>query len=121
MYTDQLEKYAKQYKIKDFMGVFPLDKLPKHLHEPPARFIINTDTHNLPGKHWIAVSYENKGIVYAFDPLGLMYPLKLVNYLTRYGSTTRFNRVMYQNPTKKTCGQHCLQWLKWRSTINDVD
>ena len=43
--------------VPNFAGVFPLDRLPKSLRAP-ANFIVNTHTHNLPGEHWIAVSYQ---------------------------------------------------------------
>ena len=124
MYTSELMRYAKTMRIKNFIGVFPLNKLPKHLPtatSKPFCFIVNTDTHNLPGQHWIAVSYEKGGIVRAFDPLGALYPPLLSQYLARHvgicGGRVIFNSVMYQNPTKKTCGQHCLRWLKWRSRL----
>ena len=101
-------KYGNK-NIDHFKGVYPLDKLPKHL-TPPSKFIVNTDTHNLGGTHWIAVSYQKRGIVHAFDPLGLYYPYLLANSLQRYGRTT-FNKKMYQDPSTSTCGQHCLDWL----------
>ena len=101
-------KYG-QKNIPHFKGVFPLDKIPNHLI-PPANFIINTDTHNLPGTHWIAISYQRRGIVHVFDPLGLYYPYLLANSLQKYGRT-RFNKIMYQDPRTATCGQHCLDWL----------
>ena len=59
----------------NFVGVFPLDKLPPHLSKGDGSFIVNSDTHNLPGEHWFAVSYKNGGIVKAFDPLGFSIPI----------------------------------------------
>lgn len=120
MYTNQLVEHAKSMKINNFIGVFALDKLPKHTLPPPSRFIVNSNTHNLPGEHWIAVSYENGGIVRAFDPLGVYYPTKLVHYLANSSRQIVFNRTMYQNPLTRTCGQHCLLWLKQRSINTDL-
>jgi len=113
MYTDQLVHYGRKL-VKNFIGVFPLNKLPKAIR-PTSRFIVNTDTDNLPGTHWIAVSYEQGGIALVFDPLGLFYPYKLANYLANHARIVFFNYHMYQSPTEENCGQHCIAWLKWRS------
>ena len=56
MDTHDVEKISKKY-IPNFVGVFPLNKLPQALRAP-ANLIVNTDTHNLPGEHWLAVSYQ---------------------------------------------------------------
>lgn len=113
MYTKEIIKQAAS--IPRFIGVYPLDKIPLHIC-PPCCFIVNTDTHNLGGKHWLAISYENGGIVYAFDPLGLYYPPLLVNKLHRIPfSKIIYNTRMYQLPWEKTCGLHCLTFLKFRA------
>ena len=68
---------------------------------------------NLPGKHWLAVNYSNCGVVRAFDPLGVFYPDLLSNYLAKQRARiVIFNRITYQDPSTRTCGQHCLRWLK---------
>lgn len=117
MYSHQLEELGKRH-VKGFMGVFPLDKFPKHIGISLKSFIINTDTHNLPGQHWLAVSYERPGIAYAFDPLGMYYPLPLVANLYRNPSNrVIFNRKMYQMPWERNCGLHCISFLKSRSPM----
>ena len=117
MYTEELNRVGRKH-VSGFIGVYALDQLPSKnlLQPPPSRFIVNTDTKNLPGEHWIAVSYEIGGVVYAFDPLGTFYPLVLCNYLK--GLSCRrvvFNTTMYQNPMLATCGTHCLRWLMSRT------
>ena len=119
MYASEIARAARHLNIENFIGVFPLDRLPASqlTRAPrPCSFIVNTDTSNLPGKHWIAVSCSGSGIVHAFDPLGQCYPFLLCRFLAKQGRTRRvlFNRVMYQNPRLRTCGQHCLRWLKYK-------
>lgn len=111
MYTDELQKLGQKY-IKHFIGVFPLDKLPLHI-SPISRLIVNTDSHNLGGRHWIALSYENNGIVLAFDPFGWYYPPILVSRLHSNPSIHRvlYNNTMFQSPWEKTCGLYCLHFL----------
>lgn len=114
MYTNDLDRQGKRYFGNEFLGTFPLDKLPP-LIRAGDKFITNTQTANLPGEHWIAVSYKTNGIVYAFDPLGMYYPSHLVNHLFRYCVgcvSVKFNRVTYQNPLANTCGLHCLMFLR---------
>jgi hypothetical protein len=115
MYTSELNKLGKQH-IPGFIGAFPLDKLPLHICTPPSSYIVNTDTHNLSGHHWIAISYEKSGIVRAFDPLGIFYPQLLTEKLHKFPhKKIIYNRLMHQNPLLKTCGLHCLNYLKYRS------
>ena len=74
--------------------------------------IINTQTSDLPGQHWIAVSIAKNGIVYAFDPLGFYYPPYLRYRLNNlYRGRVIYNRIMYQHPWENNCGQHCLNFL----------
>jgi len=124
MYTNQLNKLGKEH-IPGFLGAFPLDKLPSYTNTLSS-FIVNTDTHNLRGQHWIAVSYEKMGIVRAFDPLGVYYPQLLIEKLHQFPNRkVKYNRVMYQNPLTETCGLHCLKYLKYRADRmhkpNEVD
>ena len=115
MYTNEIDKIAKKI-IPNFIGVFPLDKLPKHLGRPPKSFILNTDTSNLNGTHWLAVSYEKGGIIHAFDPFGICYPPLLTSYLHRIPNVkVIYNRIMFQYPNERNCGIHCLTFLKMRA------
>jgi hypothetical protein len=115
MYSHQLNKLGKQH-VYGFIGTFALDKLPKHIGSPPKSLIVNTDTQNLPGRHWIAVSYECGGIAYAFDPLGFYYPAALISYLHRNPyQKVHYNYIMYQKPWEHNCGQHCISFLQSRT------
>ena len=111
MRADELWKMGKLY-VPNFMGVFPLDKIPKNI-QTPANFIVNTHTHNLPGEHWLAISYQNGGIVYAFDPFGFYYPPMLKYFLNKMKRTKPviYNKIQYQDIHEKTCGLYCIAWL----------
>ena len=111
MHTYELRRLGEKY-IPNFVGVFALDQLPRRL-VAPSNFIVNTHTHNLPGQHWIAVSYKTGGIVYAFDPLGLYYPYLLRKYLSELPNRPKihYNNVPYQSITERNCGQYCIAWL----------
>lgn len=113
MFTEDLNKLGAIY-VDHFCGVYALDELKNckdMFYPPPSRFIVNTHTHNLAGEHWIAINFEKDGIVYAFDPLGFSYPLRLSNFLKRLGNRVVFNYDMHQIPILPTCGLHCILWL----------
>ena len=116
MYSSEVNSLGKRH-VNGFLGVFPLDKIPKHIGKAPKSFIVNTDTHNLPGQHWLAVSYERGGIVRASDPLGFYYPPLLMHTLHKSSPNARilYNFKMYQKPWERNCGQHCLRFLYSRS------
>ena len=121
MYTEDLVRLGGKH-VHHFKGVYALDELNsshiQRFHPPPTRFIVNTHTKNLSGEHWLAVSYENDGIVYAFDPLGVYYPPRLSNFLKRLGRKVVFNTRTYQNPFLPTCGVHCLDWLRKQQQLH---
>jgi len=111
-----VQKIGKKY-IPNFVGVFPLNKLPQALRAP-ANLIVNTDTHNLPGEHWLGVSYQKDGTVYAFDSFGFFYPRILRVYLNKIRRTRPviYNRIHYQSIHEQTCALYCIAWL---ITINN--
>ena len=39
---------------KQFIGVFPSDRLPKKIKHYPCGFVANTDPRTKPGTHWVA-------------------------------------------------------------------
>ena len=117
MYSSEIMRQGKKY-VEGFIGVFALDTLPEFFYSRPTipyRFIVNTQTKNLPGEHWLAISYEKNGVILAFDPMGFYYPLFLVTYLKK-GSGGRhriyFNSHPYQVPGTTICGELCLLFLR---------
>ncbi len=113
MYTSQLVEIGRSI-LPNFIGVYPLDKVPKGIKKNSS-LIVNTDTHRLEGKHWIAVSYERDGKMYVYDSFGYYYPHTLIGRLLK--SNPReivFNNRMDQLPWEKNCGLRCLAFLKTR-------
>lgn len=111
MDSHNVQKFGKKY-VPNFVGVFPLNKLPQALRAP-SNFIVNTDTHNLPGEHWLAVSYQKDGIVHVFDSFGFFYPNILRIYLNKLRRTgpVKYNRVHFQRINEQTCALYCIAWL----------
>lgn len=118
MYTREVKKLGDRY-VPNFIGVFPLDRLPRKFKlKTSVNFILNTHTHNLPGEHWLAVSFQkSKMTLYAFDPFGHKYPQILKSYLTKVKQLARlpanvvYNKIQYQELHEKSCGLYCIAWL----------
>jgi len=80
-----LEMINKIPQIQNFLGIFPINQIPK----PSAKnysFIANTDPSHLPGRHWISV-YSN-GQVFYFDSLAQSVPKQIAtNFKIRHKLT----------------------------------
>ena len=105
----QLNYLGKKYLGEKYLGTFPLNSPPYTLKSNTC-FIINTQSSNLPGEHWLAVNITYTKIE-LFDPFGLYYPSPLVDYLTRSGKRVIFNKIQYQDFNTNLCGLYCLKWL----------
>lgn len=93
-----------------FLGVFPRDELPNVGGGGTCAFVINTDSSNLPGQHWIAV-YLRKGRAFVFDSFGESPPLKLQNWLNNRGLEWTCNLRRVQSPESTLCGAYCIYFL----------
>ena len=109
--TEQLHVLGKKVlPQKSFLGVFARDQLPPYLPMKNAAFIVNTDTSNLPGQHWLACIVRN-GEGFVFDPLGYSVPLMLVEWMTDNTRQWSSNLREIQPYLSNMCGYFCLHFL----------
>ena len=92
--------------VPNFAGVFAVDKVPHY--NSSYSFIVNNQSSNLPGQHWLAVSIKNNN-AFIFDPLGLPPPSQLTHQLRAY--KIHYNTEQYQPTNSTLCGQFALSWL----------
>ena len=104
----ELEKRAKEIKIKNFRGVFMRDELKKLKPNIRECGILNLNTSKEPGSHWVCW-YRNASNRVYFDSYGLLPPQELVNYL---GTPILRNTEQLQGFDQSNCGQFCLYVLK---------
>lgn len=105
-------KYSKILKIPHFRGIFMRDTLPKKIKKNESG-IINLDTDDGEGTHWVAYTKKNKEIIY-FDSYGnLRPPEELIKYFLSDGSlnTIKYNYDSVQNYKSFICGHLCLFFL----------
>ena len=71
-----------------FAGVFPSDRLPaRPVDERPRGYMVNIDTHDQPGSHWVALWTHDGGctVMDSFAiPLAMYKPHDLLNWLTHH-------------------------------------
>ena len=127
-----IEKFALPSTKHAFQGVFPLDQLPKSIRHHPCFIVINTQSHNLPGEHWLAVyiSIEKRGEI--FDSLAL----PVSNYLRRWMNSHALkgwisSQKVLQDWKSNSCGAFVIYYVLHRlnrkempftycKTMNDV-
>ena len=100
-------------------GVFPRDKLPI-VNKYPSGLIANTDPHDQPGTHWVAMYFISPWESEFFDSYG--FPpdtYGMDGYIER--DVTRYNNKPFQGLTSDTCGHYCLFYLFHRARNVDMD
>ena len=97
--------------FKNFKGTYPRDLLPKSL-EKNCGIVINTDTSQEPGEHWVAIYMHNTNAEY-FDSFGLP-PLhkEIINFLDKISPNGwSYNTICFQSLHSQTCGNYCVLFL----------
>lgn len=112
MLTEQVNEALAGYR--GFLGAWPCDRIPDI--GPKQGVVVNTDTSDKPGTHWIAIYRPIHGPVEYFDSFGLP-PLvpETINYMNKIaprGWTYSISTV--QHEIADSCGHHCVNFLKHR-------
>src|SRR6266700_3613809 len=114
--TTSTELKNKLKGIPEFMGVFPRDILPD-VTNFPASLIINTDTSDKSGEHWVAVYISNRGFGEYFDSYGLK-PLykEFIYFMDKYcPNGWQYNSTPIQGLVSTNCGQYCVVYVFLKS------
>ena len=116
MNTGQIEHILRLRCRGQFLGVYPIDKLPKTL--PPKRPLIlvcNTDPHDRPGQHWIVIFIDIHSVGEHFDSFG-QRPAKTFQDFMRYHCFKWIcNQRQIQSAASRFCGQYCVFYSLYKS------
>lgn len=96
--------------LENFLGVFPIDHLPKPSFFPSC-LIVNSQDCILPGEHWITLIFTSARRAYLFCSYGM--PPEFYNLDKIYPEKEWFyypRRV--QATWATTCAKHCIYVLK---------
>ncbi len=96
------------------LGVFASDRLPEKVPRPFC-LVVNTDSSDKPGAHWVAIFAGLEGTLDYFDSYG-MRPLvpSIDEWISKVGGETNVNRRTLQGLMSATCGHHCIYFLIMR-------
>ena len=96
-----------------FEGVKPSDRLPANPPYPSA-FVVNTDPHNKPGKHWVAFYIDQDRNGDYMDSYGRPPFSTMERYLDDNCIEWQYSTKQLQSPLTITCGQFCVYFLNRR-------
>ena len=110
---------SKIYKSRvNWLGVYARDELPILTNmQRPFALVFNTDPHNKPGKHWLAIYGPTNGPIELFDSFG-MPP----SYYQLSNSFT-YSTVSFQSYTSDLCGNYTIYFIYNRArniSFNDI-
>ena len=108
-----------------FLGCYSEDQVTFiSIRSFPVFFIINVDSSDSLGSHWIAV-FLTKTTIEVFDPLGFQFhlwnrvPCKLLSFINLYASNRKLlisNRI--QSASSAFCGFYCLFFILSRPLMS---
>jgi hypothetical protein len=104
----ELEKVGKYYLGDDFVGVFAQDMVPDMKHRQYS--IVNVDTSDKGGSHWIAVKKNGGRHVVIYDSFGRSSK-KLLPILERQFKVTDADYDAEQAYEEDNCGQRSLAFI----------
>lgn len=116
LYSDEIEDYFRNQPL--FSGVIASDQIDTLPNVIPQGFIMNLDTSDQDGSHWVAVYINNDSIEY-FDPLAdppskefiidMKNKIKKMNvpYLMKF----KINKIQQQHGSSFKCGYHSIRFL----------
>lgn len=103
-----VDKLCKDLKL-DVVGVYPCDKLKKI--KKYESIIINLDTSNMPGSHFVCLYHSGKSLVF-FDSFNLdCTNLYIINYINSYKCQVLNCSYQLQSYLSYFCGYFCVAFI----------
>lgn len=112
--SQELLQFGKKYIGKKFIGVFPYDMIPLNRFKIGTCMIINTDPHNMPGEHWVAIYRAGPRLYYFFDSYGDTWDKNIPNlkfYLNKGADIMSVKTIRQHGDHQSFCGQVSLSYL----------
>ncbi len=76
-------------------------------------FIINLESSDSDGSHWVSLIAPSPTRVIYFDSFGLQPPVEVINLCAKFGvDNLDYNDVQIQSVNEAYCGQYCLDFIK---------
>ncbi|GBN49343.1 hypothetical protein AVEN_111543-1 [Araneus ventricosus] len=113
MYASQIHRILSSGKdaTKYFIGVFASDTLPSVREE--ATIVVNTDTHDQEGSHWLAMHIQDKKHLQFFDSYGFpptAYGVFISSYSQQF-TNIKWNKIHLQSSSSNVYGYNCVFFI----------
>lgn len=105
----ELEKVGKYYLGDDFRGVYSQDMVPNDMKHGQYA-VVNVDTSDKGGSHWVAVKKNKNKHVLIYDSFGRKSK-KLLPILYRQFDVTDADYDREQAYREDNCGQRCVSFI----------
>ena len=109
----QINEILKNDKFtkKIFYGALAIDKLPKKVRYPSC-LIINNQSSEKQGEHWLAIFFNKKKEAIFFDSFGLSpVNYNLDTFLIKFSKKYTFDNKKIQSFFSTYCGYYCILFL----------
>jgi len=120
MNSIKIQQLLKKRCGQTFLGVFPIDRLPQRL--PPRRpllLVCNTDPHDKPGNHWIALYIAHNGEF--FDSFGEPPQKTFELYLEKHCNSFTVNNKVLQSILSAFCGHYAIFYCLMKMLNYDLN
>ena len=103
-----------------------VDQLPTRVESRAQSIVVNTDSCDREGTHWVAFQFPKEGPAEFFDSFGRApetYHGRFRNVLITNGPQYKFITVRVQPEDGDTCGLYCVHFVKYRYrnfTLEDI-
>ena len=99
--------------------MYPRDLIPESL-DYPSLIVVNLDTSEKKGSHWIVLHYILNHIVEHFNSIGRKPDEYINNILFKQNLTYKYNNKRLQSLYSNTCGLFCLFYSYYSSRNEDM-
>lgn len=106
-----IRTYADEETRHAFYGVCSMDQLPFAVPHYPFFMIVNTQSHNLPGAHWVSVFIDKNRRGEVFDSLALPLRQPLMRWINQFARSMTRNHLTYQHPLSDSCGAFAIYFV----------
>lgn len=112
--TEILEKMR---DVKSFLGVFPIDKIPK-VNNSRWSMIVNLEPSTMGGSHWVALyNKPSNKYLYYFDSFSMPPPTAIMKLKSL--KPIVYNSSMIQAMASTSCGYFCMAFIRWLEADRD--
>lgn len=92
-----------------FNGVYSRDNLPKQIKD--KKYIINMDSKENKGTHWVAINNILNDKCLYFDSFGALPPKEIISFMRTGNKTIVCNDYRIQDFNSIMCGYYCIDFL----------